>query len=69
LIKITSDKAVKIARQLRCPQASSVSPPAWIEEIDAQVADNVVLFTNYQTQVGQSQFFVQSVQAGVKIGF
>ncbi len=37
--------------------------------VDSKVADNVTIFTDYETQVGQSHFFAQSVQAGVKIGF
>jgi outer membrane autotransporter protein len=37
--------------------------------IDAQVAKNVTLFVDYQTQAGQDDFFAQSAQGGVRIGF
>jgi len=37
--------------------------------LDAQVAKNVTLFVDYQTQAGQNDFFAQSAQGGVKIGF
>jgi outer membrane autotransporter protein len=37
--------------------------------LDAQVSSDVTLFTDYQTQVGQSHFFAQSIQAGLKVGF
>ncbi|MEI9999335.1 MAG: autotransporter outer membrane beta-barrel domain-containing protein [Verrucomicrobiota bacterium] len=37
--------------------------------LDAQVAGSVTLFADYQTEAGQSNFFAQSVQAGLKIGF
>ena len=37
--------------------------------IDAQVEDNITLFTDYQTQAGQNHYFAQSVQAGLKIAF
>jgi uncharacterized protein with beta-barrel porin domain len=37
--------------------------------VDAQVAKNVTLFIDYQTQAGQSDFFAQSPQGGVKVGF
>jgi outer membrane autotransporter protein len=37
--------------------------------LNADVTDNVTLFADYQTEVGQSDFFAQSVAAGVKIGF
>jgi len=37
--------------------------------LDAQVTDSVLLFTNYLAQAGQSDFFAQSVQAGLTVGF
>ena len=37
--------------------------------LNADVTSNVTLFTDYQTEAGQSDFFAQSVAAGVKIGF
>jgi len=37
--------------------------------LDAQVAKELTLFVDYQTEAGQSDFFAQSVQAGLKIGF
>jgi outer membrane autotransporter protein len=37
--------------------------------LNADVARDVTLFTDYQTEAGQDNFFAQSVQAGVKIGF
>jgi fibronectin-binding autotransporter adhesin len=37
--------------------------------IDAQVAKNVTIFVDYQTQAGESDFFAQSAQGGVRIGF
>jgi len=37
--------------------------------LDATVADDVTLFTDYETEVGAARYEAQSVQAGVKIGF
>jgi outer membrane autotransporter protein len=37
--------------------------------VDAQVASCADVFIDYQAQAGQSDFFAQSVQGGVKIGF
>ncbi len=37
--------------------------------LDAQVDKALTLFLDYQTEAGQSNFFAQSVQAGIKIGF
>jgi uncharacterized protein YhjY with autotransporter beta-barrel domain len=37
--------------------------------LDAQVAKNVTVFVDYQTQAGQNDFFAQSAQGGVRIGF
>jgi len=36
---------------------------------NAEINQTVTVFTDYITQAGQSQYFGQSVQAGVKIGF
>ena len=37
--------------------------------LDADVARNVTLFTDYQTEAGEDHYYAQSVQAGVKISF
>jgi uncharacterized protein with beta-barrel porin domain len=37
--------------------------------LNADVADNVTLFTDYQTEAGEDNYFSQSVQAGIKISF
>ena len=37
--------------------------------LDAKVSKNVTVFIDYETQVGQDNFFAQSAQGGVKIGF
>jgi outer membrane autotransporter protein len=37
--------------------------------VDILPAKNVDLFLDYQTEAGESDFFAQSVQAGVKVGF
>jgi outer membrane autotransporter protein len=37
--------------------------------VNADVADNMTLFTDYQTEAGQDHYFAQSVQAGVKVRF
>ena len=37
--------------------------------LDATVSKNVTVFVDYETQVGQQNYFAQSAQAGVKIGF
>jgi T5SS/PEP-CTERM-associated repeat protein len=37
--------------------------------LDVLAAKNVDLFVDYQTEAGESDFFAQSVQSGVKIGF
>ena len=36
---------------------------------DAQVNNALTVFTDYSVQTGQSNYFGQSIQAGVKIGF
>jgi len=36
---------------------------------DGQLNDTITVFTDYSVQAGQSNYFGQSVQAGVKIGF
>jgi len=37
--------------------------------VNADITDDMTLFSNYAVQVGQSDYFGQSVQAGLKIGF
>jgi outer membrane autotransporter protein len=37
--------------------------------LDANIGANVTLFVDYETQAGQQNFFAQSAQGGVKIGF
>lgn len=37
--------------------------------LDMQVNNSITVFTDYSAQAGQSNYFGQSVQAGVKIGF
>ena len=37
--------------------------------LDATVSKNVTVFVDYATQVGQQDFFAQSAQGGVRIGF
>jgi outer membrane autotransporter protein len=37
--------------------------------LDATVSKNVTVFVDYQTQVGQQNYFAQSAEGGVKIGF
>jgi uncharacterized protein YhjY with autotransporter beta-barrel domain len=37
--------------------------------VDAEVAKNVTVFVDYQTQVGQQNYFAQSAEGGVRIGF
>jgi outer membrane autotransporter protein len=37
--------------------------------LDATVSKNVTVFVDYETQAGQSNFFAQSAQGGVRIGF
>jgi outer membrane autotransporter protein len=37
--------------------------------VDVQVASKADIFLDYQAQAGQDDFFAQSIQAGVKIGF
>jgi outer membrane autotransporter protein len=37
--------------------------------VDVLAAKNVDLYVDYQTEAGETSFFAQSVQAGVKIGF
>jgi uncharacterized protein with beta-barrel porin domain len=37
--------------------------------LDANVAENVTLFADYQTEAGEDHYFAQSVQAGVKVSF
>jgi uncharacterized protein with beta-barrel porin domain len=36
---------------------------------DADITKNLTLFSNYAVQVGESDYFGQSIQAGLKIGF
>jgi len=37
--------------------------------VNANISDDVTLFSNYAVQVGQNSYFGQSVEAGLKIGF
>jgi outer membrane autotransporter protein len=37
--------------------------------LDITVSKNVTLFVDYETQVGQDNFFAQSAQGGVRVGF
>jgi T5SS/PEP-CTERM-associated repeat protein/autotransporter-associated beta strand protein len=37
--------------------------------VDAQINNTITVFTDYSIQAGQSNYFGQSVQAGLKIGF
>jgi fibronectin-binding autotransporter adhesin len=37
--------------------------------LDATVSKNVTVFVDYETQAGQDNFFAQSAQGGVRIGF
>ncbi len=37
--------------------------------LDAQINETVTVFADYTVQAGQDNYFGQSVQAGVKIGF
>jgi len=37
--------------------------------VDAQINNTLTVFTDYSALAGQSNYFGQSVQAGVKIGF
>jgi len=37
--------------------------------LDAQIENDINLFADYQAQVGQDNFFAQSVQAGIKISY
>ncbi len=37
--------------------------------LDATVCKNVTVFVDYETQAGQNNYFAQSAQGGVKIGF
>ena len=37
--------------------------------LDADIGRNVTVFVDYETQAGQSNFFAQSAEGGVKIGF
>jgi outer membrane autotransporter protein len=37
--------------------------------LDATVSKNVTLFVDYETQAGQNNYFAQSAEGGVKIGF
>ncbi len=37
--------------------------------LDANVSKNVTIFVDYETQAGQQNYFAQSAQGGVKIGF
>ncbi|MEI9999780.1 MAG: autotransporter domain-containing protein [Verrucomicrobiota bacterium] len=37
--------------------------------LDVTVCKNITVFVDYETQVGQSNFFAQSAQGGVRIGF
>jgi outer membrane autotransporter protein len=37
--------------------------------LDATVCKNVTVFVDYETQAGQNNYFAQSAEGGVKIGF
>ncbi len=37
--------------------------------LDTQVSDNVTLYVDYALQAGQSNYFAQSIEGGVKVGF
>jgi outer membrane autotransporter protein len=37
--------------------------------VDADINQTITVFADYDVQAGQSNYFGQSVQAGVKIGF
>ena len=37
--------------------------------VDAALNDTVLLFADYEVQAGQDNYFGQSVEGGVKIGF
>jgi outer membrane autotransporter protein len=37
--------------------------------VDAQISDRLVLYLNYAVQAGQSNYFGQSIEGGVKVGF
>ena len=37
--------------------------------LDATICQNITLFLDYETQVGQRNYFAQSAEGGVKIGF
>jgi outer membrane autotransporter protein len=37
--------------------------------LDANIGQNVTVFVDYETQVGQKNYFAQSAEGGVKIGF
>jgi outer membrane autotransporter protein len=37
--------------------------------LDATVSAKVTVFVDYETQAGQNDFFAQSAQGGVKVGF
>jgi uncharacterized protein YhjY with autotransporter beta-barrel domain len=37
--------------------------------LDADITDNITLFTDYAVQAGENDYFGQSIQAGMKIGF
>jgi len=37
--------------------------------LDAQIEDDITLFGDYLTQVGQNHYYAQSIQAGLKIAF
>ena len=37
--------------------------------VDVNLTKNIACYVDYQTEAGESTFFAQSVQAGVKIGF
>jgi outer membrane autotransporter protein len=37
--------------------------------LDANIGQNITLFADYETQAGQQNYFAQSAQGGVKVGF
>jgi outer membrane autotransporter protein len=37
--------------------------------LDAGITSNITLFVDYQAQAGQADFFAQSAQGGLRIGF
>jgi len=52
-------------------QASAVDLDSAVIDagIDAQIEQELTLFLDYQTQVGQQNYFANSIQGGLKVGF